>query len=209
MKCPKCDFDNPNEMQFCGKCGSKLTKACPKCGSINPPEFQFCGKCGTKINDTTTVINIPKLEDMHAQLQSMIPESLAQKYLSAEQQYTGENRPITALFADISGFTPLSATKSSETIFQLVQDSFKQLVSIVAKYEGSISGFRFLVDRYRASMFALAYSKLCNFEDAEDVTQDAFILAYKNLRKLKQYDSFHAWLYSITSNLCKKSKAPA
>ena len=71
---------------------------------------------------------------------------------------------------------------------------------------GEPEAYGVLVDRYRASMFALAYSKLCNFEDAEDVTQDAFILAYKNLRKLKQYDSFHTWLYSITSNLCKKLK---
>jgi len=72
----------------------------------------------------------------------MIPDELAQKYMTAEQQATGENRPITALFADISGFTPLSATKSSEAMFQLVQDCFKQLVGIVARYEGSISGFR-------------------------------------------------------------------
>ena len=85
---------------------------------------------------------VPKLEDMHAQLQSLIPDALAQKYLTAEQQATGENRLITALFADISGFTALSAAQSSEAIFQLVQDCFKQLVSIVASYEGSISGFR-------------------------------------------------------------------
>jgi len=71
---------------------------------------------------------------------------------------------------------------------------------------GEPEAFGVLVDRYRASMFALAYSKLNSFEDAEDVTQEAFIQAYKNLRMLKQYDSFHAWLYSITSNLCKKLK---
>jgi class 3 adenylate cyclase/tetratricopeptide (TPR) repeat protein len=101
----------------------------------------FCDNCGIKF-DNADQVAIPKLEDMHAQLQSMIPDELAQKYMTAEQQATGENRPITALFADISGFTPLSATKSSEAMFQLVQDCFKQLVGIVARYEGSISGFR-------------------------------------------------------------------
>ena len=65
---------------------------------------------------------------------------------------------------------------------------------------GEPEAFGVLVDRYRASMFALAYSKLRNFEDAEDVTQDAFVLAYKSLRTLKQYDSFHAWLYSIENS---------
>jgi hypothetical protein len=79
---------------------------------------------------------------MHSQLQSLIPEELAQKYATAEPQAAGENRPITALFADISGFTPLSSTQSSETMLQLVQDCFKELVGIVARYEGIISGFR-------------------------------------------------------------------
>jgi class 3 adenylate cyclase/tetratricopeptide (TPR) repeat protein/regulation of enolase protein 1 (concanavalin A-like superfamily) len=130
------------------ECGAKLDNICPKCGAKLPSEAKFCMECGTNLvgsgfkPDPATVVAVPKLEDMHTQLQSLIPDALAQKYLTAEQQATGENRPITALFADISGFTPLSATKSSETIFQMVQDCFKQLVSVVAKYEGSISGFR-------------------------------------------------------------------
>jgi len=143
MKCPKCGFDNPDNMKFCGQCGNKLELICPKCGSVNPPGFRFCGECGAKLSgDLVAEIKVPKLEDMHTQLQSLIPNALAEKYLSAEQQTTRENRPITALFADISGFTPLSTNRSSEEMFQLVQDCFKMLVSIVAKYEGSISGFR-------------------------------------------------------------------
>jgi len=143
MKCPKCQHENRDEAKFCEDCGTKLILACPNCGKQLREGAKFCDECGAKISDTDSqTLIIPKLEDMHAQLQNLIPDALAQKYLSATQQLTGENRPITALFADISGFTPLSATKSSEAIFQLVQDCFKQLVSVVAKYEGSISGFR-------------------------------------------------------------------
>jgi len=123
------------------KCGTKLERKCPKCGAEYSEEAVFCMKCGNKLSEDKAV-TIPKLEDMHSQLKSLIPEALAQKYLSAEQQSVGQNRPITALFADISGFTPLSATMSSESIFQMVQDCFKQLVNIVADYEGSISGFQ-------------------------------------------------------------------
>jgi len=141
MQCPKCKHDNPSEAMFCMKCGTKLERKCPNCGAEYPEEALFCMKCGTKLKEAPESA-VPKLEDMHAQLQSMIPDELAQKYMTAEQQATGENRPITALFADISGFTPLSATKSSEYMFQLVQDCFKALVGIVARYEGSISGFR-------------------------------------------------------------------
>jgi len=69
---------------------------------------------------------------------------------------------------------------------------------------GDWSAFGVLVDKYKASMYALAYQKLHDFHDAEDVTQEAFILAYRKLYTLRRHDNFFAWLYSITSNLCKK-----
>jgi len=68
---------------------------------------------------------------------------------------------------------------------------------------GEPEAFGFLVDKYRSSIFAFAYSRLRNFHDAEDIAQEVFIKAYKKLRTLKQWDNFRAWLYSITSNLCK------
>jgi uncharacterized protein len=68
---------------------------------------------------------------------------------------------------------------------------------------GDIVAFGILVDKYKESIYALAYSKLGNSHDAEDVTQEVFIKAYQKLRTLKRWDSFHAWLYAITSNLCK------
>jgi len=68
---------------------------------------------------------------------------------------------------------------------------------------GSPVAFGLLVDKYKESIYALAYSKLGNFHDAEDISQEVFIRAYQRLRALRSWDSFHAWLYAITSNLCK------
>lgn len=68
---------------------------------------------------------------------------------------------------------------------------------------GEPEAFGLLVDKYKASIYALAYTKLQNFQDAEDITQEVFIKAYQNLHRLKYWDSFFAWLYSITTNLCK------
>ncbi len=73
--------------------------------------------------------------------------------------------------------------------------------------EGDPSAFGLLMDKYKASIFALAYSRLGNFHDAEDITQEVFLIAYRKLRSLRRWDSFFAWLYSITSNLCKKRQA--
>ena len=68
---------------------------------------------------------------------------------------------------------------------------------------GDKSAFALLVDKYKAAIFAIAYNKLLNFQDAEDVTQEVFIKAYQKLNTLKNYDRFIVWLHSITNNLCK------
>jgi len=69
--------------------------------------------------------------------------------------------------------------------------------------DGDSAAFGLLVDKYKASIYALAYSKLGNFHDAEDVTQEVFVSAYLKLRTLRRWDNFLAWLYAITSNQCK------
>ncbi len=68
---------------------------------------------------------------------------------------------------------------------------------------GDSAAFGFLVDKYKGSVYAFAYSRLRNFHDAEDVAQEVFINAYQKLRTLRRWDNVLAWLYSITSNLCK------
>jgi len=50
---------------------------------------------------------------------------------------------------------------------------------------GDRVAYGLLVDKYKESIYALAYSKLGNFHDAEDVTQEVFIKAYQKLRTLK------------------------
>lgn len=67
---------------------------------------------------------------------------------------------------------------------------------------GDSSAFGLLVDKYKAGVYALAYSRIQNFHDAEDITQEVFIRAYQKLRTLKKTDNFLTWLYTITSNLC-------
>jgi RNA polymerase sigma factor (sigma-70 family) len=69
---------------------------------------------------------------------------------------------------------------------------------------GEPEAFGLLVDKYKASIYAFVYAKLRNFHDAEDVTQETFIKAYRKLRDLRKWDSFLAWLYCIASDKCRK-----
>jgi len=68
---------------------------------------------------------------------------------------------------------------------------------------GDSAMFGFLVDKYREGVYALAYSKLGNFHDAQDITQETFIKAYQKIRTLKRHDAFALWLSAIANNLCK------
>ena len=69
--------------------------------------------------------------------------------------------------------------------------------------DGDAAAFGLLVDKYKGSVYALAYTKLGNFHDAQDITQEVFLKAYQKLRTLKQWDRFLSWLYTITANSCK------
>jgi RNA polymerase sigma factor (sigma-70 family) len=70
-------------------------------------------------------------------------------------------------------------------------------------FDGDSTAFGLIVDKYKKSIYALAYSRIHNFHDAQDITQEVFVKAYRDLRTLRRWDSFMGWLYRITINLCK------
>ena len=43
MRCPTCQFDNPDGMKFRGQCSVSFERVCPQCSFVNPPDFKFCG----------------------------------------------------------------------------------------------------------------------------------------------------------------------
>lgn len=67
---------------------------------------------------------------------------------------------------------------------------------------GDDSAFSELVQKYQKSVHALAWRKVGDFQVAEEITQDAFLQAYKKLATLKNPNQFAGWLYVIASNLC-------
>ncbi len=68
---------------------------------------------------------------------------------------------------------------------------------------GRTDDFRVLVDRHQQPIFRFASGLLGNREEAEDVTQEAFLAAFANL---SDYDSsravFSTWLFTIARNRC-------
>jgi RNA polymerase sigma-70 factor (ECF subfamily) len=62
---------------------------------------------------------------------------------------------------------------------------------------GNTNAFVFLVDKYKNMVFSLAFKMMKSREEAEEVSQDTFIKAFKNLSKFKGDAKFSTWLYRI------------
>ena len=91
----------------------------------------------------------------------------------------------------------------------MVEDDV-QLISKVLS--GDDEAFTALVRKHQKSVHALAWRKIGDFHIAEEITQDAFLRAYKHLSKLKDPKQFSGWLYVTTDRLCntwlRKNKSP-
>ena len=65
---------------------------------------------------------------------------------------------------------------------------------------GNKDSFRFLVERYQEMIFRTCMGFVHNREDAEDLTQEVFINAYRSLSGFKGEASFATWIYRIAVN---------
>src|ERR671933_1187508 len=66
--------------------------------------------------------------------------------------------------------------------------------------QGDSDAFRVLVERHSRSVFRLAYRMTGNEQDAEDVVQESFIRAYRQLGRFESRANFGTWLYRIVAN---------
>ncbi|MCE2403019.1 RNA polymerase sigma factor [Candidatus Poribacteria bacterium] len=71
---------------------------------------------------------------------------------------------------------------------------------IIAVLAGNLKAFDELVLRYQRAMLTVAQHIVRNPTEAEDIVQDAFLLAFEALPQLDNLNRFGAWLHSITRN---------
>jgi RNA polymerase sigma-70 factor, ECF subfamily len=65
---------------------------------------------------------------------------------------------------------------------------------------GDSDAFRLLVEQHSRAVFRLAFRMTGNEQDAEDVVQETFLRAYRQLDRYEARSSFSTWLYRIASN---------
>lgn len=75
--------------------------------------------------------------------------------------------------------------------------------SLVARCRaGDTEAFAVLVDRYRRRIFSLVLRMVGNWDDAQDLAQEAFVRAYQGLHTFDGRQRFSPWLYRIAVNHC-------
>lgn len=80
-------------------------------------------------------------------------------------------------------------------------DEDYNLVSLCKK--GNVDAFEVLVRKHQKRMLNIAYRMIGNYEDACEITQDAFVSAYKGIKDFKEKSRFSTWLYTIVLNLSR------
>ena len=68
---------------------------------------------------------------------------------------------------------------------------------------GDSKAFSELVEEYKGKALSVAYSFCANYEDAKDLSQDAFIKAFKSIKRFRAQSKFYTWFYRILINVCK------
>lgn len=68
---------------------------------------------------------------------------------------------------------------------------------------GNANSFGALYERYAGELYLYAYKFLGNKEDAEDAVQQASVNVYRNIKNIRNSDSFKAYYFKALANCCK------
>jgi adenylate cyclase len=116
------------------------TWACSACGGTNPAGTRFCGHCGAPYANGEP--SAPADEQQVADaLRSFVTGAVADRLVEGGGRLPEERRLITALFADVSGFTSLAERLDPEQLLEVIDPVIAGLSDVVDRYEGYVEKF--------------------------------------------------------------------
>ena len=71
---------------------------------------------------------------------------------------------------------------------------------VILAQSGDKTAFSELVRRYHERIYNMIYGLVGNMDDADDLTQEAFIRAYRALPRFQNRSQFYTWMYQIAMN---------
>lgn len=76
----------------------------------------------------------------------------------------------------------------------------KNIIEKIKK--GDLESYSLLINEYQNDIYSLCLSIVKNVDDAMDMTQETFLIAFENIKNFKGEAKFSTWLYKIAYNLC-------
>lgn len=86
------------------------------------------------------------------------------------------------------------------TSLERQQEACEDALFIERVQAGEVAIFDKLINKYRERLYSVIYNLTSNREDAADLTQEAFIKAFRSINKFKGKSSFFTWVYRIAVN---------
>ena len=76
--------------------------------------------------------------------------------------------------------------------------------TIIKASEGSMEDFERIYKEYSGFVYNVAFRVVNNMDEAQEVTQEVFLIVYRKLKSFQFKSSFKTWIYRITVNLAIK-----
>jgi class 3 adenylate cyclase/tetratricopeptide (TPR) repeat protein len=111
---------------------------CTSCGGANPEGTKFCGHCGAPADGAGTSADGGDVADA---LRSFVAGPVADRLIEARGNIPEERRLVTALFADVSGFTALAERLDPEQLLEVIDPVIAALSSVVGRHGGYVEKF--------------------------------------------------------------------
>ena len=140
MQCPECQFENPEDSNFCLECGQKLERKCAQCEKLLPVGAKFCNGCGHKLTGKSTPSQKElSFDEKINKIQRYLPKGLTEKILAQRDRIEGERKQVTVMFCDMEGFTALSEKLGMEEAYSVMDQIYEILIHKVHDYDGTVN----------------------------------------------------------------------
>ncbi len=100
------------------------------------------------------------------------------------------------------GWTVKVVVSPSEPAPGVAFDLLDDAALVAASVAGRREAFDVIVERHRRTVYQVCYRFVSNHEDASDLSQEAFVRAWRGLKNFKGQAALSTWLYRIAVNVC-------